>query len=523
MLQRNYPDKRLGTAMRGEDELGKWGCGWSIQYTKSNHPRLSPRSFHLAATNTMGSLSEKISLTRHCARRLARIGSQPVSPQLKEKATLAILDYLSSIAAGLQAPWAPDVAKYAKMKSGGSSFTWATSGNVNAESAAFCNALLAHSAIRDDMHLPSNSHIGSMVISAALAVAQRDGSSGESILKAVIAGYEMSALLGSSFQQTEGYNRHMRPSGSCGAFGAAAAALVANFSEYNEDVATNALAFAANMASGFNQWAWTGGVEIYTEMGTAASSGITAYDIAKAGLQCSEDVLEGKAGFFAAFDVGPTATKKFMEWLNSSEIGRGLMEVTFKPVPGCNYAQTPIAVAMRASKQYQEKKAHDHHLKIEEIVIRSTSAAKKYPGCDNPAKKFDTVQQTKMSIQFGVSAILLYSNPSEELFKRFDDSAITDLVAKCSLTPLEEFDQGMKAERRQPASVEVRLSDGTSIKEELKDVPWVTPNGVKERFLAEMRGLTTKNQENDLLQAVLNLDKDSNGSGMFPYFEDRQL
>lgn len=465
----------------------------------------------------MGSISQDVPLTRLCARRLYTIATEPISPKLKEKATLAILDYLSSVAAGLQAPWAPNVAKYAESRGGGTSFNWATRQNVSAETAAFCNALLAHSAIRDDMHLPSNSHIGSMIISAALAVGQRDGISGQNILKAIIAGYEMSALLGSSFQQTEGYNRHIRPSGSCGAFGAAAAAVVANFSQYNEDMATNALAFAANMASGFNQWAWTGGVEIYTEMGTAASSGITAYDIAKAGLQCSEDVIEGKAGFFNAFSVGDTARNKFTEWLSSSEIGRGLIEVTFKPVPGCNYAQTPIAVAVRASKAYQEK-VKDSSVKVEDIVIRSTSAAKNYPGCDNPAKKFDTVQQTKMSIQFGVSAMLLYGEPSEEAFQRFDDKAITDLVAKCSITPLEDFDQGMKQERRQPASVEVKFSDGSSIKEQLNDVPWVDAPGVKERFRAEMKTLAAKDRGEELLQAIQDLDMQSECSKILSYF-----
>ena len=104
------------------------------------------------------------------------------------------------------------------------------------------------------MHLKSNSHIGGIVISASLALAQRDGWTGEQLLKAVVAGYEAGSLLGVAVQQSPGYNRHVRPSGICGAFGVAAAAIVATNLE--EEVAVNALAFAANMASGFNEWAW---------------------------------------------------------------------------------------------------------------------------------------------------------------------------------------------------------------------------------------------------------------------------
>ena len=104
------------------------------------------------------------------------------------------------------------------------------------------------------MHLKSNSHIGGIVISAALALAKRDNWTGEQLLKAIVGGYEASSLLGVAVQQSPGYNRHIRPSGICGAFGAAAAAIVAR--NLDEDVAVNALAFAANMSSGYNEWAW---------------------------------------------------------------------------------------------------------------------------------------------------------------------------------------------------------------------------------------------------------------------------
>lgn len=466
----------------------------------------------------MGSHTPPPTLTRLCAQRLTQIASHPLPPHLKDKATLTLLDHLSSISAGLQSPWASSIATYATAahESGGSSFTFANkSTKVSAQTAAFCNGVLAHSAIRDDMHLPSNSHIGSMVISAALAVGSReDDVSGEALLKGIVAGYEMAAVLGTAFQQTEGYNRHVRPSGSCGAFGAAAAAVVMTGQE--EEVATNALAFAANMASGFNQWAWTGGMEIYTEMGTAAQSGVVAFDIARAGMKCSEDVLEGKAGYFAALGVGDEATERFREWLSSSEVGRGIMEVTFKPVPGCNYAQTPIAAALEVSKPLREKQSQNPDMKIDEIVIRSTTPAKMYPGCDNPAKVFETVQQTKMSIQYGVSAMLLYGIPSEEVFMKFDDEAIRALVAKCSLSPLEEFDQAIQKERRQPASVAVKLSDGTTVERRLEDVPWLPPDAVKKRFLSEATSLTK--DANELLKAIERLGQESTVASLISHF-----
>lgn len=104
------------------------------------------------------------------------------------------------------------------------------------------------------MHLKSNSHIGGIIISASLALAQRDAWNGDQLLKGIVGGYEAASLLGVAVQQSTGYNRHIRPSGICGAFGAAAAVVVAQ--RFDENVAVNALAFAANMSSGFNEWAW---------------------------------------------------------------------------------------------------------------------------------------------------------------------------------------------------------------------------------------------------------------------------
>lgn len=104
------------------------------------------------------------------------------------------------------------------------------------------------------MHLKSNSHIGGIIISASLALAQRDAWNGDQLLKGIVGGYEAASLLGVAVQQSPGYNRHIRPSGICGAFGAAAAVVVAQ--RFDENVAVNALAFAANMSSGFNEWAW---------------------------------------------------------------------------------------------------------------------------------------------------------------------------------------------------------------------------------------------------------------------------
>ena len=438
--------------------------------------------------------SHNDSLARLAARRLHKIASSDLTRSLREKVSLAILDYLGAIGSGLQAPWAPQVCRYAQSRPGApEAHAWGIRDNISAETAAFLNATLAHSAIRDDMHLKSNAHVGSMVISASLALAQRDRWTGEQLLRGIIGGYEMAALLGVAIQQSKDYNRHFRPSGAVGAFGAAAAAVTATSAE--EDIAVNALCFAANMASGFNEWAWAGGVEIYTEMGTAAQSAIIAFDIANAGLKCSETILEGRAGLFAALNAS-SGSALFSEGLED-EIGSGIDAVRFKPVPGCNYAQTLVAVALRVAQN------HDLSAGIDGVTVETTSAAKDYPGCDNNGP-FSEIQQTKMSIQFGVCAVLLQGSVSEELFTMFDDRELSSLASKCTLQPDENYDRSF-GEGRQPAAVEVRLKNGTTVREQLPDVPWLDAEAVRGRFHYEVQQVI---KPDDVRRKVMSLVDD---------------
>lgn len=326
------------------------------------------------------------------------------------------------------------------------------------------------------MHLKSNAHIGGITISAALALAQRDNWTGDQLLRAIVAAYDASAILGTAVQQSEGCNRHMRPSGLIGAFGVAAGAIAAT--DVGEDVATNALAFAANMSSGFNQWAWSGTLEIFAEMGVASQQGIVAFDLASAGMLCSEDVLEGRAGYFAAF-AASQGEELFRRGLEKP-IGTGIDDVRFKPIPGCNYIQTPASVALTLAKRCEASQ-------IESVSVGCTTGAKNYPGCDY-AGPFATVLQTKMSIQFAVCAVLLHADTSESLFNRVHDREIEALASKCSVEALEEFGQPFKA-GRQPARVEVRLSDGSTLSEELSDVPWLDADQVQARFQAEVTAI----------------------------------
>ena len=95
---------------------------------------------------------------------------------------------------------------------------------TTASNASFANAMLAHADETDDSHKKSRSHIGCSAIPAALAMGEREGASGEALVRAIALGYDVGsrvlfALSPLKFHQA-GHCTHSF----AGVFGATAAA-----------------------------------------------------------------------------------------------------------------------------------------------------------------------------------------------------------------------------------------------------------------------------------------------------------
>ncbi len=332
--------------------------------------------------------------------------------------------------------------------------------------------MLGHSLIRDDMHVASGTHPGVVIIPAMLALAEREKLSGKALVSGIVAGYQVMGALGTAVR-TGLSNRHFRPLGISGAYGAAAGAVAAL--PMNEDMAVNALALAANFSCGLNQWPWSGGDGIFVHPGMAARNAVTAVDLARAGITASELILEGADGLFAAYGSGDDAARIFRERLGGPP---EMLSVTHKPFAGCNYVQTPVAAALEIRRIIGTAKVKD----IERIVISTFAAARSYPGCDN-AGPFSSVQQTKMSLQYGVAAGLRFGALDESSYTHFADDEMNRLLSICEIR-LEPRYEGC-APRTQPVRLEVQMQAGESVRHELDDVPWLGAQAVKTRFERE--------------------------------------
>ena len=146
---------------------------------------------------------------------------------------------------------------------------------VAAEHAAFANAALMHTRAQDDTHFAAKTHVGSAIVPAALALAERERRSGAELCVAVVAGCEVAAAIGERLAAAT-TARGFRATPVFGTLGAAAAA--ASILGLDEAQTTNAIAIAASFSGGLNQTWLDGTSEYRLQLGMAARNGIDGGD-----------------------------------------------------------------------------------------------------------------------------------------------------------------------------------------------------------------------------------------------------
>ena len=148
----------------------------------------------------------------------------------------------------------------------------------------------------DDTHLPTVIHTGPPVAGALLALAKTRPVSGAGFLHAFILGVETSCRLGNAVMPGH-YERGWHITGTCGVFGATAAAGKAM--GLSESQFIHALGIAATQAAGLVEV--LGSMARVLNAGFAARNGLRAAQLAAAGFEGPAQPLEGLRGFVNVF------------------------------------------------------------------------------------------------------------------------------------------------------------------------------------------------------------------------------
>lgn len=393
-------------------------------------------------------ISEPPSRTQVLAGFLAEISPEQLPDRLYQLSRRYVLDTLGVMIFGIDQPWSKIAAAQGKrvLANGEGACTvigypWKASPPV----AAFINGSAGHAFELDDVHDETIMHPGTVVIPAALAVAEDQNNSGEEFLTAVIMGYEAAARAGLAVNPNVHMLRGFHPTGTMGVFGAAAATGV--LLKLSSQQMNHALGIAASMASGIMEFSQSGGMVKRIHGGRAAEGGVQAAYLAKDGFEGPTQGLDGKFGYCCTFSDEPQLH------LLTEDLGSRFMidEITVKPYACCSDVH-PIIDALLEIKQQPKFDLQQ----IERIDIEAPTKVAE----QNSLNGLTSIMAAQYSAKFTAAATLLRDirDPSIYSEDSLEDPEIRLLHDKVFIKRADEFD--IEYAWKIGARVKLTLADG---------------------------------------------------------------
>src|SRR6266404_3469768 len=231
--------------------------------------------------------------TKALASFAADLDPAALPPEVRQKLGWLLLDYLRVCSIGARLPWSDWARKYIGLvgKEGASHVLFSAS-TLNPQHATFMNVTYGSSFDADDTHVGAMLHPGIAVWSAALATAQHTGAKGRQVLAAVVAGYETIIRIGLALQPSH-FKRGFQSTGTCDAFGTAAAAGRILFKGAGaEQKILEAIGLAGSYPSGVAQFYYSGSSGKRIQAAHAAQCGVAAALLTHSGFSGPVDIIE---------------------------------------------------------------------------------------------------------------------------------------------------------------------------------------------------------------------------------------
>ncbi|MEM7129735.1 MAG: MmgE/PrpD family protein [Chloroflexota bacterium] len=396
----------------------------------------------------------EMSLTEELVSWLIKTKQNGFSEKALAYARYYLTDWLGSTIGGHRSQPGRIVLNYAAKQPTGTSGIVGTSLRVSAESAALVNGSLSHIVEMDDLHRRSVVHPGAVVVPAALAIAEREGCTGQELLCAIVAGYEVVIRIGEAVGKRHYYYFHN--TATCGVFGAAAA--TGWLLGLNNEQLVWSLGNAGTQAAGLWQFNADGDMSKHLHAGMAAADGVRAAELALLGLTGPREILEGDRGFFAATapDAEPSVV---LDGLGSEALRIGT--VSIKPHASCRHTHPAIDAALALRDDLSSQGVTDNE--IEHYRLTTYQAALDL--CDNPSPQ--SPYAAKFSLQYCIAIALMWGEVGLAEFdpERIDDPAIPPLLSKIHLQPSSKYEVAYPAQW--PAHLQIVLRDGSSFSHEV--------------------------------------------------------
>lgn len=428
----------------------------------------------------------------------------PIPHDVLDLAQLALLDLVGVTYAGAQLGVAKAVATHVTTAGGRpEARVLVTQSRVPATQAAFANGVAAHALDMDDGHRMAAAHPAVAVIPAALAGGEREGATGDELLRAIVLGYEVFVRVAIAINPGH-LRRGFHTTSTVGPFGAATA--VASLMGLDQRTFADALGLAGLSGAGLLEVLRSGAVAKPIQTARASSAGVLAAELAAAGVEGPRSIFEGEAGFLAAM-AGDIDRSGLTAGLGSEWAIRGTY---FKGYAACRHTHAVIDGAL----QLREEGLRDAEVRA--VRVRTYAVAHGMCGSAGIPRG---EQEAKFSIPYTFALALVHGHAGQSGFTppSLADPRVRELIQKTTVSVDPEFEAAYPD--RRGAMVEVDLADSST---RVARVPLArgepeTPFERREiiaKFTGNVSGVLTPQQARDLETRILSIER----AGAFDLF-----
>ena len=310
--------------------------------------------------------------------------------------------------------------------------------------ATLFNGFLITAVSMCDVYRPTATHFQPVIVSPALAVAERDAGSGRDLLVALVAGLETACRIAAGVDYTAFRSRGWHGPGTIGPFGSAAA--VGRLRTFNPARMATAFGLAGSQAAGtFAAWG-TPSVKFHQFRG--ALSGLMAALLAEQEFAATDSFLDAAdGGFYATYCGGEPKSAAIAALGNHWE----LEQIALRPTPTSAASQGIVTALFDLLRNQQLDGARTKRLRI-----------RVSPACYEAYKDRRTYSgkwQASASLLYTATALLHDRELWLDQFEpdRYDDPALKRFAHEC----VELLgDPALVAEQ---AVVEAELDDGSRL------------------------------------------------------------
>ncbi|MGG1658087.1 MmgE/PrpD family protein [Brevibacillus sp. NRS-1366] len=385
-----------------------------------------------------------MSVSKEFARYILNVHFENLPQEVIGAAKRCVLDWLGSAIAGANQSPIQIIRQVAEEMGGAAQATKVTGGQSSVALAALVNGASSHIVELDDIHKASIIHAGTVVIPAALAMAEWKARSGKELIEAVVAGYEVCYRVGEAVSPSHYY--HWHNTATCGTFGAAAAA--AKLLDLGDEQIVHALGNAGTQAAGLWEFIVDGSMSKQLHPGKAAMNGILAALLAEKGFTGASRILEGDRGFIKAMSA-EDKPHCLTEGLGAVY---KIMENSFKIHASCRHTHHAIDLVLELSAQNRLQPVD-----VESIRVKTYQVALNITDNSKP----DSVYAAKFSLQFCTALALVRKRAGLSDFteETLYDSKIRELMKRVEVVVEPEIDAHYP--ETWGATVEIVKTDGS--------------------------------------------------------------